>query len=72
MGKFFEDCAPCPHCRGDAEVRESVSDAYVACNVCGCRTGMVYLGASDASNAAKIREAIDVWNRRPDSPTERT
>lgn len=54
----------CPHCGGDAEVRESVSDAQIACNICGCRTGFVYLGADEASNAAKINEAVDIWNRR--------
>lgn len=56
---------PCPFCgSADVELRESITDAYIACNNCGSRTGLVYLGASDAENAAKIREAVTVWNTR--------
>lgn len=56
---------PCPFCgTKDVEVRESITDAMIACNNCGCRTGLVYLGASDASNAAKLREVAEVWNTR--------
>lgn len=54
----------CPFCGGKAEVRESISDAHVVCNDCGCRTGLVYFGADDAANAAKINEAVAVWNNR--------
>ncbi len=44
----------CPHCASnDVEGRESITDYYVACCNCGARTGLVYLGASDAANAAK-------------------
>lgn len=56
---------PCAHCgSSDIEDRESVSDYYVACRNCGARTGLVYLGASDAANAFKKRELIAAWNTR--------
>jgi Lar family restriction alleviation protein len=56
---------PCPFCgSGDVEVHETITDAMVACNNCGSRTGLVFLGASDAENAAKIREAVAIWNGR--------
>lgn len=64
------DLKPCPFCNSpDVEVRESITDAMMACNNCGCRTGFVYLGASDASNAAKLRELVEVWNARTPSPS---
>jgi Lar family restriction alleviation protein len=64
---------PCPFCgASDAEVRKSLTDALVACNNCGSRTGLVYLGADDATNAAKVREAVAIWNTRhtPEPATE--
>lgn len=64
-----EHLLPCPFCgTRDVEVRESITDALIACKNCGCRTGFVYLGASDASNAAKMRELVEVWNTRTDQP----
>ncbi len=58
------DILPCPFCGGDAELRESITDAMVACNICGCRTGFVYLGANEGSNGARKLEAISIWNAR--------
>ena len=56
---------PCPFCNSpDVELRESVTDAMIACNNCGCRTGFVYLGASEASNANRIKELRAAWNLR--------
>jgi hypothetical protein len=60
---------PCAHCASkDVELRQSIADGYIACNNCGCRTGLVFYGASDASNAARDRELVEVWNTRA-SPT---
>lgn len=60
---------PCPFCRSaDVEVRESITDAMVACNNCGSRTGLVFLGASYEANVAKIREAVNIWNTRATTP----
>jgi hypothetical protein len=62
---------PCPLCASaDVEIRESITDALVACNFCGARTGMVYLGANEASNAAKIRECVVAWNTRHEATRE--
>jgi hypothetical protein len=59
------DLLPCAHCAsGDTELRVSITDAMVACNNCGCRTGLVYLGADEASNAFRLREVAAVWNTR--------
>ena len=56
---------PCPFCASsDVELRESIFDINIACNSCGCRTGLLFLGASNASNAAKKVEIIGVWNTR--------
>jgi len=55
---------PCPFCGGEAELRESVTDAAVACCDCGARTGFVYFGASEAANAAKKRDLSTAWNTR--------
>ena len=56
---------PCPFCGShDVELRESITDALVACNNCGSRTGLVYLGASEAANEAKKREVVAAWNTR--------
>ena len=64
-----EELEPCAHCRScDVEVARSLTDACIVCNNCGCRTGFVYLGADDAANAAKIREAVTIWNTRTPPP----
>ena len=56
---------PCPFCgSSDVDVRETIADALVACNICSCRTGFVYLVDNEASNAARIRGAIAAWNTR--------
>jgi hypothetical protein len=56
---------PCPFCQSaGVELRETVTDAQIACNNCGCRTGLVYLVADDASNAARLRELTEIWNTR--------
>jgi len=61
-----DELKPCPFCASrDVEQRETITDAMVACNNCGGRTGFVYLGASGASNAAKLRELRAAWNTRP-------
>lgn len=66
-----EELKPCAYCgSADVEVRQSITDALVACNNCGCRTGFVYFGADDAANAAKIREAVAIWNTRTPPPSQ--
>ena len=60
-----DELKPCPFCESrDVEQRETITDAMVACNNCGGRTGLVYFGASEASNAAKLRELRAAWNTR--------
>jgi Lar family restriction alleviation protein len=56
---------PCPFCGStEIEQEETITDAAVICRNCGSRTGFVFLGASDASNAFKMREQRDLWNTR--------
>lgn len=56
---------PCPFCGStEIEQEETITDAAVICRNCGSRTGLVFLGASEASNAAKMREQRDLWNTR--------
>lgn len=58
----------CPFCGSrDVELRVTITDALVACNKCGCRTGLMFLGKDDASNAFRLREVSDIWNNRASS-----
>ncbi len=57
---------PCPFCgSADVELRESITDACIACNNCGCRTGFAQLGRDNASAAFSKRGVAAVWNTRP-------
>jgi hypothetical protein len=49
-------------------MRESITDVMVACNNCGSRTGLGFLGAGDAANAAVKREVCGNWNTRVATP----
>lgn len=56
---------PCPFCGGeDVEIRRTITVAMVACNNCGGKSGLVYFGANEATNAYKTRELTDTWNTR--------
>lgn len=57
---------PCPFCAShDVEKREGESDAYIACNNCGGRTGLIWFGADKAAKAARMVDLIAAWNQRP-------
>jgi hypothetical protein len=60
----------CPCCSSaDVELRKSQTEAYVACNSCGLRTGLVWLSDDatadgQAMNAGRCNQAIAAWNAR--------
>ena len=66
-----QELKPCPFCGSrDVELRESITDAMVACNNCGGRSGLVYFGASEAGNAVELRNLRTAWNTRSGDATE--
>ena len=59
----------CPFCgSADVELRESITDEQITCCHCGARSGLIYLGASDAVNAANRRVLVSAWNTRAAPP----
>ena len=69
--KPTQELKPCAHCgSSDVELRESITDAMVACNNCGARSGLVYFGASEAANANELKRLVTAWNTRSGDATE--
>ena len=61
LAKMPEGLLPCPHCGGEAEVRDGSSTTpYIRCKSCGCRTG-------SSRDMDRLKET---WNRRAERTCE--
>ena len=68
----IEALLPCPFCGSpEVEVGRTITHEYIVCCNCGCRTGVIYLGKSEATTAAKRNEMLTIWNTRAELPAIR-